>query len=232
MITWEKFESAVRSYPEIADYDQSYEELMGNQKLINELRTNPSLKEIHKIMEFLNKWKCRIKYGDDSAKILLSVIAESLQLLDIIRNYNINDIDFDWKIHGNKFNLRIKDLIILLYSKFRHVDFKFGATATAKILHILAPDLLVMWDKAILEYYQIKDPRVSDSGPGYVQFLILMREIAIALNNEFQSSKLHHSLTWKDPASYLSMATKCNHPKTFAKYLDEYNWVTITRNNA
>ena len=231
MITWDRFESAVRSYPEIANYDQSYEELMGNKELIEILKTKPGLKEIHKVIEFLNRWRCRIKSGNESAKILLSVILENLQLLNILRNYNIEHVDFDKKIYGNNFDLKVKDFIILLYSKFRHVHFKFGATATAKILHILIPELFIMWDNDILKNYQRRNIGVSDSAPGYVNFLISMKSLGAEINNKFKSAELHLSGKGKDPASYLSIVMNYNPPKTLAKFLDEYNWVTITRNN-
>lgn len=230
MITWEQFESVVRIYPKIANYDQSYELLMGDNEFIERLKKKPGLKELHKIIEFLNKWGCMIKCGNESAKMLLSVITDNLQLLDFLRKYSIEDVDFDGKIFGDNFCLRVKDLIILLYSKFRHVDFKFGATATAKILHILVPNLLVMWDKDILDNYQRRNIGVSDSPPDYINFLISIKDLSDEISKEFYSAEIHLSGKGKDHGSYLSMIIHCNPPKTLAKFLDEYNWVTITRN--
>jgi hypothetical protein len=230
MITWEEFSSAVFRYREIADYDTSYEEIMNNKEFIKALRTSPSLHEMQKIIEFLNRWRCRIKSGTGSEKALLSVILENLSLLSFLRKYTIRDINFDKVVYETNFNLKIKDLITLIYMKFRDVNFKFGSTATAKILHILVPELFVMWDNAIFNYYQGVDDRVSDSGPGYVCFLILMKQLAISINNNYQSAKIDHSVKNISPASYLSTMIDCDPPKTLAKFLDEYNWVTITNN--
>jgi hypothetical protein len=230
MITWEEFSSAVFRYREIADYDQSYEEIMNNKGFIKSLRTSPGLQEMQKIIEFLNRWRCRIKSGTESEKSLLSVILEDLSLLSFLRNYNIKYVNFDEAVHENNFILKIEDLITLIYIKFRGVDFKFGSTATAKILHILVPELFVMWDNAIFNYYRGVDERVSDSGPGYVYFLILMKKLAVSVNNNYQSAEIDHSVKSKGPASYLSMIIDCKPPKTLAKFLDEYNWVTITNN--
>ena len=232
MITWDEFKSAICRYPKIANYDQSYEELMGDKNFIKALKENPGLKEVHKVIDFLNIWGCRIKSGDESEKVLLSVIKENLQLLTFLSKYKIEQIDFDYKLFENNFYIKIKDLIILIYLRFRHVEFKFGATATAKILHILVPELFVMWDKAILEYYHANDLKVSDSGPGYVHFLMAMKELAISINEQFQSNVNHPFTKDKDLSLYLLRETNSNHPKTLAKFLDEYNWVTITRNNA
>ena len=230
MITWEEFSSAVFRYREIADYDKSYEEIMNNKEFIKSLRTSPGLHEMQKIIEFLNRWRCRIKSGTESEKAILSVILENLSLLSFLRNYTIKDINFDEAVCENNFILKIKDLITLIYIKFRDVDFKFGSTATAKILHILVPELFVMWDNAIFNYYRGVDERVSDSGPGYVYFLILMKELAVSINNNYQSIEIDQSVKSKGLASYLSMIIDCNPPRTLAKFLDEYNWVTITNN--
>ncbi len=230
MITWEQFESAVFRYREIANYDQSYEELMNNQHFTKALRTSPGLKEMHKIIKFLNSWRCRIKSRTESEKSLLSVIIENLTLVSVLRNYTIQDINFDKVIYENNFSLKVKDLVILVYSKFRDMNFKFGITATTKLLHILVPELFVMWDKAIFNYYRGVDANVSDSGPGYVNFLILMKKLAAEINDNFQSAELHPSAKGKEPSSYLSMMLDCKPPKTLAKLLDEYNWVTITNN--
>jgi hypothetical protein len=89
-----------------------------------------------------------------------------------------------------------------------------------------------MWDKKIFEDYQRRDIGISDSGPGYINFLISIKEFANEITNKFYSAELHLSGKGKDPASYLSLVMNCNPPKPLAKFLDEYNWVTITRHNA
>jgi hypothetical protein len=230
MITWKQFESAVFRYREIANYDQSYEEIMNDEYFTKSLMTNPNLKEMQKIIHFLNSWRCRVKSGIESENILLSVTIENLSLLNILKNYSIDSVNFDEVIYGHEFKLKVKDLVILVYSKFRDMDFKFGSTATTKLLHIFAPHLFVMWDKAIFNYYCGFDGNVSDSGPGYVNFLIIMKKLALIINNKFHLAKLNPSIQSKDPAAYLSIILNYKPYKTMAKLLDEFNWVTITNN--
>jgi len=56
-----------------------------------------------------------------------------------------------------------------------------------------------------------------------------MKEIANQVHTSFREAKLNPPRTAKpNPANYLSQQLKYNPPKTMAKFLDEYNWVTIT----
>ena len=72
-----------------------------------------------------------------------------------------------------------------------------GAT---KIMHLRVPQVFVLWDTRIREYYGFKD----DSAESYIKFLGKMR-------NKFKDIKLNEE------------------NRSFAKAIDEYNYIRITK---
>ena len=86
-----------------------------------------------------------------------------------------------------------------------------------------------MWDNEILKKYTRRNSKIFDSGKGYCFFLKKMNEMAKQIEKYFRIAQLNPlAKPEQTPAEYLSEQLKYNHSKTMAKYLDEYNWVTIT----
>lgn len=72
--------------------------------------------------------------------------------------------------------------------------------------------------------------QVTDSGQGYCVYLQIMQHVANQLYQRFRSADLNPPAgVNQDPANYLSIQMNYSPYKTMAKYLDEYNWVTITK---
>jgi hypothetical protein len=78
-----------------------------------------------------------------------------------------------------------------------------GATAVSKIVHIMNPEVFIMWDKSIRELY-----KVEDSATGYLEFLDINKRL---LETVFTDKEL------KD------LRLKFRN-KTLAKLIDEFNW--------
>ena len=100
-----------------------------------------------------------------------------------------------------------------------------GPTATSKILHVLRPDVFVMWDAPIREFYGL-----DGSFRSYQLFNSTMRERTMNLMKPvFVRFRSHDSVECRLHA-LLCNRLGCNHPRllSLTKLIDEYNWVTIT----
>ena len=143
---------------------------------------------------------------------------------------NVEREDFDWKglvknIRMQKENLdelkgetllkivfdhRTSDLIRKIYNgiEVRHL----GATGISKILHLLNPELFVMWDERIRKQIR-KDKVFRGSAEGYLEFLKWMQK-------ELDGATKGHSIDeiWREiDGEYIDR-------KTLPKLADEYCW--------
>lgn len=102
-----------------------------------------------------------------------------------------------------------------------------GATAISKILHLLNPELFVMWDFKIRKMYKDKYPAVRESANGYLEFLkAVQREIKEAIQEESKRSgrseqEIVEKICTQLPSKKLGPEYN---RKTLAKLVDEYNW--------
>jgi len=232
--TWNEFAWATFLYG-ATGYDSVYQDLMKKKQLLKNLRTKPSQLEIDDIKEqiikgFLNRWKCRIPNTTlqtaNALQTTLRNLVPHLQVLDVL---TIVNVDFTRRVNVDNNPLTISQVIEYCYTKVRKMGCKFGATATSKLLHIMQPKLFIMWDREILRHYNDKNPQISDSGQGYCAYLERMQQIANQISINFQNANLNPARqTNQDSATYLSTQMNYNPPKTLAKYLDEFNFITIT----
>ncbi|MDJ0269696.1 MAG: hypothetical protein NXY59_03965 [Aigarchaeota archaeon] len=107
------------------------------------------------IIVFLRKWNPRVRFSKPRLRRILESSGEQLSQLSDEHLLNAN--------------LRlIRPHILTLFERFSKV---LKYTGAAKALHILAPNLLVMWDAKIREAY-----RCAPNGEGYYNFHLRMRE--------------------------------------------------------
>ena len=78
-----------------------------------------------------------------------------------------------------------------------------------------------MWNDAIRGAYFPGDP---PNGATYAQFLTVMRMAALSVAND---ARAQHGVD--DPAGQISDAFGLNPPFSLAKFIDEYNWLTVER---
>jgi hypothetical protein len=122
------------------------------------------------------------------------------------------DIDFD--------DVGVRDAIMRTYEA---VNIKYiGATAISKILHLLNPEVYVMWDEKIRRKY-----RVRGNAKGYIDFLKQMKkEVEEALKERAREKRcsikeVAEEICKELPSKKLG---KEYSRKTLAKLIDEYNW--------
>jgi hypothetical protein len=80
-----------------------------------------------------------------------------------------------------------------------------------------------MWDEAIRKHARL---RAVDAADGYAEFLNKMRIVGKSVVEDFQVS---HSGEKNGPAIFLSKKLGLDPPLSLAKFIDEYNWITVTR---
>jgi hypothetical protein len=118
---------------------------------------------------------------------LKNAIDKCKPLFEKIKYENFQNVNFD----------SIKDTVAEIYStlsKIKGVEY----TGASKIMHLFNPNLFVMWDSYIRNYYRFKDDAQS-----YINFQKLMQ-------------KKFGAIKWNETG------------KTLAKVIDEYNYITIT----
>ena len=110
-----------------------------------------------------------------------------------------------------KVNLNeIKDQIIELFDKLRETKFiskkgklrEAGSTTASKILHLVCPDLFIMWDSAIRTRYG----KNNGYGKDYFEFLMEMQR-RVWKKLRFEIEKLQQK-----------------YGKKVTRIIDQYNW--------
>jgi hypothetical protein len=216
---WAAFLYWVVSYGGNIGGDQDYVPLMSDAVFLERLRNNSSevtLQEIRgNVILFLNRWKCMVKDDDATAEAIKKILVKSKGTLQNLSYKSILDVDTLSNFQMNE--------ISALYSEFDTIP-RFGPTATSKVMHILNPDLFVMWDSAILLHYRKTNPQINGAGNGYLAFLLTMSYIAREVTKDFQ--KFCSTAT---PEAFLCRKLGYTLSKSLAKFIDEYNWIMFTK---
>ena len=194
-------------YGELKDADNRMVKYYGISKMYEEC-VDKKEKSAANILKFLIEWKTRgvtdkgLK-GKRFKKNLANALKYIKKNCTPIINKHLNSVNLEMV------KKTIKDLYGIL------ADIKgFGPTATSKILHILFPDLFVMWDQKIIAAYKESGKIHGTNANLYVSFLKLMQEQAK------KYSKKHKPRFWT-----LKIARKPSIPKL----IDEYNYLTYTK---
>jgi hypothetical protein len=177
--------------------------------VLKALGKNPDLaspEQQDKLLQFLNKWGCRIAKNDfpKLKERLQQWWAENQRKLP---GKNIRDL-YDSE----------REQIESVYQGLLKsgAGLRFQDTAAAKTLHVLRPDTLPMWDAKIKEWF------TNGVGKTYSDFV---RHVAVELSQlEEDVKRLDHSL---------SEVPQLVHPGavnnvSLVKLVDEYYWVTKT----
>lgn len=116
----------------------------------------------------------------------------------------------------------IANAIRTIYSSLDPFPFLGSPTTISKILHLLNPEILVMWDNAIVEKHHRINQRVNYTSQGYLEFLKEMqKEIKQALDERKRE-------TGKELDVIESEIRLRHKNKTLARIIDEYNWMVVS----
>jgi len=162
------------------------------------------------ILEFLNKWKCRLSY--DCISSLARTLRETSESLLKFKSYRLEEVSFDSLVD----HLDDIKVVFRRIASVRAGVRTVGATATSKILHLVNPRFFMMSDRNIRHGYGYSDDEV-----GYGRFVRYMKSFADALIHEYSSAR-------NIPVNsvFSSLVSECkSRATTIPKLLDEYNWV-------
>ena len=190
-----------------ADYIQLY-----TPEFRQGLLENQDADSVDRLLRFVNKWGFRVPY--DQAPAVASAIAQAAPHL---KPLSVSALEFD--------DLRCAtlDIIEQAYDSIAAAD-GVGPSTTSLILSLLNPALFVMWNTQIRNAYF---PNDKPNGATYAQFLTIMRMAALSITADARSQ---HGID--DPAGVLSDDLGINPPFSLAKFIDEYNWLTLERGMA
>ena len=172
---------------------------------------------------FINRWRCRVINSPESARAIQEAVFRISPLLSSLAGAAIEGVDFGKSIHRRDTTLTTIETIDEVYRPLASIGFRFGRTAASKLLHLLQPSLFAMWDGPIWHAYK---SRLRQAGRRFTYSLFLQEIQRMARDVCVDCRQMG---VRGDPSAYLSGCLGYSPPKTLAKYLDEYNWVTITR---
>lgn len=175
------------------------------------------------IKGFLNKWRSRFPNNEESANAILMTLQENSALIQETAKFKIESVNFDLNLTVGPNQISVSEIIVRIFNSFANC-YGYRTTAGAKLMGVINPDLFVMWDDSIAFHYLNNETKNIYTGQGYVLFLKKMQQLGRHFIEDFDST-----IGETDPATYLSTKLNVIPSVPLAKYLDEYNWVTITR---
>ena len=206
------------SYGGNIEGDKPYVDLMQMQEILCRLRESPQELELDEIkgslVKFLNEWRSMLSNSSEMLARIKNGLVESIPHLSCLSDTPIAE-----------FNLSAgSDAIRGFFDELLQVK-GIGPTSAAKIAHILRPQLFVPWDRDICSHFE-KEKLIPKGGDGraYVEFLHVAQGSVLDVIADFRSSH-----PGQEPDNYLSRKLNCPIAKSMAKFIDEYNWITITK---
>ena len=164
------------------------------------------------LVRYVNQWGCRIPV--DKAAGIASAVSAAMPYLEPL---SASALEF------NDLRCSTLDVIERAYDALTEAN-GVGPTAASAILTALNPQLFVSWGKGIREAYF---PNDKPNGATYSQFLTIMRMAALSVATDARSQ---HGI--EDPAGQISSDLEIDPPFSLAKFIDEYNWLTLEREMA
>ncbi len=207
---------ACHTYHIITNGDKSYREFLDKTKPVFDITNHQHREEL---FVWLRKWGCRqfAKKSEDSAseylkdwgqKNIASLPPEGTSLLRLTEG--------DLKTIGTLYESLYKLPASVRQCSGKNISVAFGPTGAAKILFILSGEMFPPWDVAIRN-----NKCKNNSSEPYINYLRgVIREL-----QEVIADAEKYGIKAKDIPQTL------NRPRSsIPKLVDEYNWVTITKN--
>ena len=168
------------------------------------------------VFDFLNSWQCRITRDAKTRARIVDTVNAVWEILSP-EEYDSNLLRFR-RMPRDAFEA----LAGVEWRNAGGYRRKLGPTATGKILHLLRPDVFVMWDAAIRNHYD-----ADGDSAGYEGFMRIMALGASRLVREFRALCTDRTQSLQ---MIMCRAVGCDHPQpiSLSKLMDEYNWITIT----
>ena len=170
-----------------------------------------SQSDVKPLLEFLNQWKSWRPHT--LARPIAAAIPDVGSYLQVLS---------DSSIEADVLNGSVFDATELAFDRLTSIP-DVGPTTASKILGVLYPRFFVMWDTPIQRVYF---NWAKCDGRAYVIFMKEMRNSALAIVADARS----HEYEIENPAETISKEIKQKPPFTLAKFINDYVWLTVTRN--
>ena len=216
---WQKLIEASRLYRKhVKKANEAYDLHMKEREPKQwERNEGPSDPELALLFTFLNQWgthcpsdpRCRASFGEAYKHVL--------QRLRLLEGCDLLEARFDGEVAAGKtLSDTIQEVFEALATANRKLTKRYESTATSKILHVLRPQLFVMWDTAIRSGYAVKEG--SESSEYGSWFLPRMqREAREAVDSYAAETKSERRVAVQE-------LEKLGGERPITKLLDEYNW--------
>lgn len=208
-LEWNEFENTLRRY-KLKFYDGKPAEekaYLQIRSLIARAEPRTTHKYTLGIVNFLNAWHCRFQRAN-SVEIISQWIQDHYDQLENFDNVGIVDNAVIAKLNEAQ---SLYESVLGLRSNSPMSIHNMSDACASQILHILSPEYFVMWDKMIMNH----------SWGSYDEFIGRMHEFGRRLLKQAPAE------AQVDVGKYLSTLLHYPARKSFAKFLDEYNWFTV-----
>ncbi|WP_456472867.1 hypothetical protein [Methanocaldococcus sp.] len=185
------------------------------EKIVKELDWRTLTPRIaYNIVRFLELWRVRNPPREprDIKKLVNVIKSNSVQrYLNILKGKSLTTLNID----------KYKKPIEYLYTELQNIK-GVGPTAVTKILHLLNPHVFVMWDEKIRTHYGIKNE--NPTSEDYIKFMKKMKCLALKFLKYYARDNNIKNLEYAE-----RKISKHHRNKPLSKLIDEYNWLTITK---
>ena len=196
------------------DYNSDYEKA---------LRT----KKPEDIARFLKSWRTRTEIDLTKLEQHIKNKSEELRALE---NLDIVSVNLEGSLQLGNQSKPLRDVIIDLFNAFTDISqiSRRDYTAASKVLHVLLPNLFVMWDRCIRCAYGCNFNRPEDAGEKYFKFL---KRIQKEAREAVKSYCAKHKCSTNEAIQTIKEKLYEGGFYPFTKLLDQYNYQKYTIGN-
>ncbi len=204
-LAWGAFLFAGSDYP-----TEQYDILAADSDFLQHVSLNPSIEHFQKLRDFLTH------YGvpwapKDLAGQYLAVWPRLQGHIHKLSGLRLDNCDLG--------KPEIYEAIASAYECLQSPHVWGSSTVASKTLHFFNIDLFMMWDADIEFRY-----RHQFGTRNYVEFLQKMQGLAFEMIADFRELSMAG-----EPAAYLSKKLGYKYARPLTKFLDDYNWITVTK---
>lgn len=218
---WTKLVSSTKHFRDAYRGAELYDRYMANQDASRWLADRePDLPGAQLLINFINQWATRSPSKPEELLRGYLAVLPQLQLLAGLRFETLNlgaPVD-----HSNK---TVASTIAEVFDGIARCGRRYESTGASKILHLLRPELFVMWDLRIAAGYglckDVERPRPNGTEYANIFLLRLTYESDNALESYSREKQVDRNQAVDD-------VLRLSGAPTFAKLLDEYNFMKFT----
>lgn len=192
-----------------------FEYLRGHDSSIWASDDGPTDDDIGRMLRFLNQWRTHYPSGPEAQLSFKAAYRQIRHLLLPMSDVHFLDVDFDLKLDGH---LTFKQAIEQTFEVLASHGQRYESTGTSKILHMLRPNLFVMWDDAICLGYAVRKTAEDYAN----RFLPLMQqELREAVGSYIAENEA-------GPETAAAKLECLGDSRPLTKLVDEYNYCKYT----